>query len=246
MRNAVCVSAGRDERTMEIQVTKLSTGWFHICGVGPCNWAQPAAWPCSEQELRAAAFPEASESFIRAAISGVHTLTERRNGCESAELSNRARWCGRMVDGTVCFERNGPPSTWCVDCLSQKASTLLAAPAPAVPDVGQALTALEFAAGAIIDAVGLEDGLDGLAGERVLRMINVALVAHGRQPVTIGLEAQAPAVLETEPDIFERGFRKGAADCAGVVDKMDAMEREINSLRLKLAAWPCTSSGTEE
>ncbi len=56
------------------------------------------------------------------------------------------------------------------------------------------------------------------------------------------LAAPAPAVPETELDIFERGFRKGAADCAGVVDKMDAMEREINSLRLRLAAQPSPAS----
>lgn len=47
----------------------------------------------------------------------------------------------------------------------------------------QALEALEFAAGAIGDAIGCEDGLDGRAGETVLRMIDAALVANGRQPM---------------------------------------------------------------
>lgn len=49
----------------------------------------------------------------------------------------------------------------------------------------QALTALEFAHGAILDAIGLEDGLDGRAGERVLGMINAALIANGRQPLSM-------------------------------------------------------------
>ena len=34
-------------------VTKLSSGYWHIRGIGPCNWAQPKTWPCSEDELRA-------------------------------------------------------------------------------------------------------------------------------------------------------------------------------------------------
>jgi hypothetical protein len=47
--------------------------------------------------------------------------------------------------------------------------------------IDQALTALEFAAGAIIDAIADEDGLDGLAGARVLQMIDAALLANGRK-----------------------------------------------------------------
>jgi hypothetical protein len=34
---------------------------------------------------------------------------------------------------------------------------------------------------------------------------------------------------------FEAGYRKGAADCAGSVDKMDALERERDDARLKVA-----------
>jgi len=51
-----------------ISVKKLSTGYYHIRGQGPCNWAQPPYWPCSEEVLRAHAFPEAAEYFIQEAL----------------------------------------------------------------------------------------------------------------------------------------------------------------------------------
>jgi hypothetical protein len=52
----------------EISVRRLDGGYYHVRGHGPCEWAQPPAWPCSEETLRAHAFPEASEGFIRAAL----------------------------------------------------------------------------------------------------------------------------------------------------------------------------------
>lgn len=51
-----------------VTVKRLSSGYYHIRGVGPCNWAQVPSLPCDEKTLRAHAFPEASESFIRAAL----------------------------------------------------------------------------------------------------------------------------------------------------------------------------------
>lgn len=51
-----------------VTVKRLDSGYFHVRGTGPCNWAQPRRWPCSETELRLAAFPEASDSFIREAM----------------------------------------------------------------------------------------------------------------------------------------------------------------------------------
>lgn len=51
-----------------ITVKQLPSGYYHIRGVGPCNWAQPEFWPCAEYELRASAFPQASDDFIRAAL----------------------------------------------------------------------------------------------------------------------------------------------------------------------------------
>lgn len=51
-----------------ITVTRLESGYVHVRGRGPCNWAQPPTWPCSEETLRKHAFPEASETFIRAAL----------------------------------------------------------------------------------------------------------------------------------------------------------------------------------
>lgn len=54
--------------------TTLSSGYVHIRGQGPCNWAQPPRWPCSEDELESAFFGEAGERFkeqVRAALSSV-------------------------------------------------------------------------------------------------------------------------------------------------------------------------------
>ena len=50
-----------------ITVKRLHTagGYYHIRGVGPCNWAQPPCWPCDERTLRRHAFPEASEEFVQ-------------------------------------------------------------------------------------------------------------------------------------------------------------------------------------
>lgn len=53
---------------MNLVIKQLSSGYWHIRGNGPCEWAQPPQWPCDEQTLREHAFQEASESFIRAAL----------------------------------------------------------------------------------------------------------------------------------------------------------------------------------
>jgi len=53
---------------MTITITQLPSGYWHIRGRGPCNWAQPPHWPCSEEVLRAHAFPQASEEFFADAL----------------------------------------------------------------------------------------------------------------------------------------------------------------------------------
>lgn len=55
----------------KINIRQLDSGYYHVRGYGPCNWAQPPCWPCSEETLRAHAFPEASEEFIQAALSAM-------------------------------------------------------------------------------------------------------------------------------------------------------------------------------
>ncbi len=49
-------------------IQRLSTGYYLVRGVGPCNWSQPKTWPCSEEHFTAHAFPEASDEFIRDAM----------------------------------------------------------------------------------------------------------------------------------------------------------------------------------
>ena len=48
-----------------LTMRRLSSGYWHIRGIGPCNWSQPPVWPCDEATLREHAFPQASDEFIR-------------------------------------------------------------------------------------------------------------------------------------------------------------------------------------
>jgi hypothetical protein len=57
----------------------------------------------------------------------------------------------------------------------------LLAALPQAQEHQQALDAREFAQGAILDAIGLEDGLDGAAGHAVVLLIRDALKANGRE-----------------------------------------------------------------
>ena len=52
-------------------IKRLESGYYHIRGNGPCEWAQPPTWPCSETVLREHVFPEASERFIRDALTAM-------------------------------------------------------------------------------------------------------------------------------------------------------------------------------
>lgn len=62
----------------EISVKRLESGYWHIRGQGPCNWAQPPRWPCSADTLREHAFSEASEGFIRSALRDGGATTQPR------------------------------------------------------------------------------------------------------------------------------------------------------------------------
>ena len=53
---------------MKIKLNRLSSGYYHIRGEGPCNWAQPPTFPCDEETLRQHAFPEACETFIKSVL----------------------------------------------------------------------------------------------------------------------------------------------------------------------------------
>ncbi len=51
-----------------LEIKKLDSGYYHIRGDGPCNWAQPPHWPCDEETLRKHTFPQAGEKFIQECI----------------------------------------------------------------------------------------------------------------------------------------------------------------------------------
>lgn len=55
----------------QITARPLESGYYHVRGNGPQNWAQPPRWPCSEETLRGAACPGASEEFIQAALAAM-------------------------------------------------------------------------------------------------------------------------------------------------------------------------------
>ena len=44
-------------------IKQLSSGYWHIRGYGPYEWAQPVSWPCTSEELERSFFPEASRDF---------------------------------------------------------------------------------------------------------------------------------------------------------------------------------------
>jgi hypothetical protein len=50
---------------MTLEIKRLSSGYWHIRGAGPCNWAQPPIWPSDEAVLRGHMFGQASEAFVK-------------------------------------------------------------------------------------------------------------------------------------------------------------------------------------
>lgn len=61
---------------MKLEVKQLSSGYWHIRGEGPCNFAQVAAWPCGADVLEASFFPEAGQEFRREVRWLLERLTE--------------------------------------------------------------------------------------------------------------------------------------------------------------------------
>lgn len=61
-------------------VRRLSSGYWHIRGIGPCNWAQVPSWPCSDAELEAGFFAEAGESFRRECREALQAIRARGEG----------------------------------------------------------------------------------------------------------------------------------------------------------------------
>jgi hypothetical protein len=57
---------------MPIVARRLLSGWFHLRGVGPCNWAQINSWDAWQVEGDGA-FCEASDDFRRAARRYIET-----------------------------------------------------------------------------------------------------------------------------------------------------------------------------
>lgn len=65
----------RSDQLAGLTVKRLDSGYFHVRGFGPCNWAQPPHWPCDEETLRAHAFGEACEDFVQACLIECARLT---------------------------------------------------------------------------------------------------------------------------------------------------------------------------
>lgn len=69
-----------DEYRRALTIKQLPSGYVHLRSLGPCNWAQPPHWPCSEEVLREHAFGEACEDFIQACLQSAHRQKERPRG----------------------------------------------------------------------------------------------------------------------------------------------------------------------
>ena len=50
---------------MTLTIKRLPSGYWHIRGSGPCNWAQPPFFPCDNLTLREHAFCQAGETFLQ-------------------------------------------------------------------------------------------------------------------------------------------------------------------------------------
>jgi hypothetical protein len=127
-------------------------------------------------------YPKADGSFISDRNGRKHISFDEPPAPYAKELEEllvRFRVVARDL-----LNRCGVPSNpavtddWILDELAALPTRVVGASLP----VKQALDALEFAHGAILDAIGLDDELDGAAGAAVMRMIVEALVANGRTP----------------------------------------------------------------
>ncbi len=88
-----------------------------------------------------------------------------------------------------------------------------------IAEADAALQALEFAHGAILDAIGLDDGLDGQAGQAVLRLIRAALTANGRVPPDLPIEDD-PAYESVDVRLDAKAARTALLTAAKDLDKL--------------------------
>jgi len=75
-RDYFSVGTGRTEAQggfMEIIIKRLPSGYYHIRGEGPCNWAQVQTLPCSEKDLRAGSF-QVNDDFISSAMDEINII----------------------------------------------------------------------------------------------------------------------------------------------------------------------------
>jgi hypothetical protein len=59
-------------------IRPLDSGYWHIRGEGPCNWAQPPTWPCDPKVLDEHFFVQAGDRFRAAVHAANAALLEAR------------------------------------------------------------------------------------------------------------------------------------------------------------------------
>jgi len=146
---------------------------------------------------------------------------------------------------------------------------LEAKPAPAAALVeratplDQALEALEFSHGAILDAISCEDGLDAGAGEKVLHLIRAALTANGHPPPdwpkedevppslpiwtassAVAVRATAPAPLDELREIVVR-FQRGTKVRGNDRREVEAIQSTLRVLLYEIDRLRSGPSGRE-
>jgi hypothetical protein len=125
---------------------------------------------------------------------------------EAALAQPPASTLREQIEALPTIQHGSPtPNYFEATPLIRKSDVLALLSAAGQPQENDLYSALRFAAGAITDAIGLEDGLDGRAGEAVLGIIDAALVAHGQEPM------ERPQ-HDTDAEWFARYLRSRLAD----------------------------------
>ena len=66
-------------RNPPLYIKRLPSGYVRIKCSGVCNWAQFARWPCSDEELEAGFFHEASDEFRHHVREAMRQATSRQD-----------------------------------------------------------------------------------------------------------------------------------------------------------------------
>jgi hypothetical protein len=198
-----------------------------------CHHGRPLACDeCANDEVQEARSRE-SESAKRANPN----LPKQSVGDQGALIEQLEKWLRPEIEAKANVYTDG----WNAalrEVLSALRSAVPHQPAPDDP-VEIACEALLFAQGAILDAIGLEDGLDGHAGAAVIKMIRLALKANGREPDPFPAELDYQGV-QIKLDESAEAHQPAPDALRELLDEMRVRAAEHR----QFAGVPCQSEST--